>query len=916
MGRLPRSVRLGTGLYTLLLRAMPSSFREEFGSEALADVEDLLEEARRLGVRSMVATTLRTCLDLIVRLPGAWHAAARRSPAADGNGFRSGSTGMGERSMSVMNQLRQAARTLAKKPGFTLVAVLTLALGIGANVAIFTIVDAVLLRPLPYEESERIVEIRHHAPGIGMQELRNSDGMLAFYRENAEFLEQISAFRSGSANLAGDEREAARVRTAVVDPQLLELLRVRPLLGRPFTAADAAPGAPAISLLGHDTWRGRFGSDPSIVGQTIRLDGTAVEVVGVMPEGFAFPDDQVDLYRPMRSAPQPQFGAFGVGAIARLAPETTVEAAQSRLSALLPRLDDYFPGLGAGFAESMSFAVTVATLRDRMVVDVASTLWITMGAVALVFLIACANVANLFLVRAESRQKEMAVRAALGAGRGSLAVSFLAESLLLGVGGGLVGTVLASGGVRALLAATELPRSSEVSVGASSLALAAGLSIVAGLAFGAMPMTRYAGRRFATILREGGRGSTSGRERHRARHALIASQLALGLVLLVGSGLMLRSFVELRAVDLGIEPDGVLTMALNRNAGEDAALAARFYQDAADRVSALPGVEEVGIATRLPLAADAEDGGSFHIESRPREEGEIPPVAHHRAVGPSYFTSLGIPLVAGRGVERADWEERRPVVWVNETMARTYFGGDAIGERITWDPEGEEPSDATAWAEIVGVVGDVRELGITNDEARPYAYLPLLVDGPATIDIETVYLTIELADGMDPMAAAPGVRAAIQELDGGMPITATRTMSSIVDAAMRSTSVTMTVLAIATVMALFLAAIGLAGVISYVVGERTREIGVRLALGASAETVRRMILRQSMVLTAAGVALGLAGALGLTGLMDALLFGVSTTDPLTFLIAPVVLVTVSLIATWLPLSRATRIDPTEALRAE
>jgi len=916
----PASVRLSIATYAVLLRAMPPRYRAAFGADSIADIADLLDEAYRLKGHTVVGTALRACLDLVARLPGEWWATVRSAPVASGwgspQGDLQGRPGTGERVMNVMRELGRAARTLAKKPGFTVIAVLTLALGIGANVAIFSIVNAVLLRPLAYEDSDRIVEVRHHAPGLGMQELRNSEGMLAFYRDNAAFLQSLAAFRTASANLTGDD-EAVRVRMAVLDPELLDVLRARPALGRAFHADDAVPGAPAVVLLGHDTWEARFGSDPSVVGRTIRLDGSAVEVVGVMPDGFTFPDADTELYSVLRDQEVPQFGAFGMSAIARIGRDMTPEAAETRLAELLPRLDERFPDLQSGFLESAAFSVSVAPLRDRMVADVEATLWIILGTVAFVLLIACANVANLFLVRAESRQKEMAVRAALGAGRRSVAMSFLSESLLLGVGGGVVGVVLATGGVRTLLAITDLPRAAEISMDGASLALAALLSVTAGFVFGAVPMTRYAGRRFAQILRDGGRGSTSGRERHRARNALVASQLALGLVLLVGSGLMLRSFAELRAIDPGIDAEGVLTMGLNRNRGETAEVAARFYQQAADGIAALPGVAEVGISNRLPLASEADNGGSFYVEGQPREEGALPPVAMYRAVGPSYFTSLGVPLLRGRAVERSDWEEARAVVWVNETFERQHLGGDAMGKRVSWDTGGtDEPDENTPWAEVVGVVGDVREIGLAEEDLRAFAYLPLQGSGAASIEIETAFLTIRMRDGQDPMAIAPAAQAVIRALDGNVPITATRTMESIVDAAMEDTSLTMSILAVATAMALFLGAIGLAGVISYVVGQRTREIGVRVALGASAGDVRSMILKQSMVVTVVGTTVGLAGALGLTHLLDALLYEVSATDPLTFATASIVLITVSLLATWLPVRKATSVDPTEALRAE
>jgi len=505
--------------------------------------------------------------------------------------------------MNIMGELRIAARALTRRPGFSAVIVLTLAMGIGANVAMYSIVDAVLLQPLPYEDSEQIVEMRHHAPGLGFPELQNSPGMLAFYEENLNAYEATAAFSRSWANLTGGE-EAARVREVTVEPELFRVLRVSPFIGRPFNGSDTQPGAARVALLGHDTWRSRFGSDPGVVGRSIELDGSPVEVVGVMPPGFAFPGDDAEIYTPLYVDPAGPFGEFGLGAISRLAPGVTVDLAQERSQEITSRITEFFPDMEASFLEQAGFAVTVQSRRDRMVADVESTLWIILGTVGFVLLIACANVANLFLVRAESRQKEMAVRAALGAGRRSVVTSFMSESLILGAAGGVAGVGFAILSVPALLSLAELPRASEVSVGPSSLALAAVLSLVVGLVFGAAPLTRYAGRRFGAILRDGSRGSTSGRERHRARNVLVATQLALALILLVGSGLMLRSFAELRSVDLGSGGDDVLTVALNRNAGEDPEIAARFFQDAADRIAGLPGVQSVG-RTRFADATDA-----------------------------------------------------------------------------------------------------------------------------------------------------------------------------------------------------------------------------------------------------------------------------------------------------------------------
>ena len=817
--------------------------------------------------------------------------------------------------MHWMGELRQAARTLAKKPGFTAVSVVTLALGIGANLAIFAIVNGVLLGPLPFEESDRVVEIRHHAPGLGFDELGNSPGTLAFWRENGDFYESMAHFQRGEANLTGSD-EAARVQTLGTAPEIFDVLRVQPLLGRPLNEEDVAEGPPAVALLAHDVWRSRFGGDPAIVGSTIRLDDRPVEVIGVMPPGFFFPDEDTELYVPRYVDPDGAFGTFGLGVVARLGPGVRLEVAQERSDDVLGRISDFFPSLQAEFIEQAGFSVTVRTLRDRMVADVETILWILLGTVVFVLLIACANVANLFMVRAESRQKEMAVRTAMGAGRRRVAASFLGESLILGVGGGVVGVLLAQASIPLLLSLGELPREARVSVDLPVLALAGILSVGVGLIFGLLPVARYSGGRSADVLRDGHRGSTTGRERHRTRNLLVATQLALALILLVGSGLMLRSFAELRAVDLGVEPDGVLVLGLNRISDEDPRVGADFFRRAADRIATLPGVASVGITTSVPLGGGNNNGGSFYIESQPREEDRLPPTAMYRAVDASYFESMGMTLLAGRPMERVDWEEARPVVWVNESFARTHLGDDALGERIAWNTGDDGSEEETRWAEVVGVVEDVREFGLADEDMRPNAYFPLVQGGGAEIDLETAFLTVKMREDRSPTSVVSAARSEIRSLDASVPVSTTRTMADIVSAEMEGVSATMIILAVATGMALFLGAIGLAGVISYVIGQRTREIGVRVALGATASDVRDMILRQSMTVSVLGVLVGLAGAFGLTRLLDALLFHVSPTDPLTFSMAPVVLVGISLLASWLPVHRATRIDPMEALRSE
>lgn len=892
---------------------MPGRVRAQYKAEVTADYEDMLLDAGRRGTLRSWRVGIHGLFDLAARLPMEWWRARRSQPDPShvGRVDKHATLGWGERAMNLMRELKLAARALLRRPGYAAIAALTLALGIGANTAIFTVVDAVLISPLPYPDSDRLVTLRHHAPGIDLPELEMSDGLLRFYQESADFLESIAVYDVNGRNLTGGD-QPAQVQVLDATPSLIEALRVVPAMGRPINQADAAEGAAPVAMLTDIGWRTRFGQDPDILGRLIELDGVSTEIVGVLPAGFAFPDEDPTALVPMRVDPNGAFGAFGARGIARLAPGVSHEQGVRRFKELQSRLSDYFGQPSQEFFDQAGWDATLPRLRDAVVADIQSTLWIVLGTVGLVLLIACANVANLFLVRAEGRQKEMAIRTAMGAGKGAVAASFLSESLLLGLGGGVVGVVLAWVGLEALLAfgPEQIPRLHEISLGVTSLGFATLLSVLAGLAFGSLPLLRYAGNRLAGILRDGGRTNTVGRDRHRARNALVASQLALALVLLVGSGLMLRSFAELRAIDPGFDPEGVLTVGLSRGENEDLEAAARFYQDAADRVAALPGVESVGITTRVPLLASGSNGGSFEIENRVTEENDLPPVAMYRAIGPDYFNSLGIRILQGRDVARSDWEGGPPVVWVNQTLADDRFDGDPIGERIRFDS-----GEGIEFAEIVGVVENTKEFELSEEEHLE-VYLPLVVRSWPYPGLQAAALTVRMADGQSPTALVPSIRRIVNEIDPRVPLTSTRTMDEVVAGSMASTSFTMALLGIATGVALLLGAIGLFGVISYVVSQRTREIGVRVALGAQAGAVSGMIVKQGLSVTVVGTAIGLAAAFALTRVMQALLYDVSATDPATFAVAAALLVAVSLAATWLPARRAARVDPIEALRAE
>ncbi len=511
-------------------------------------------------------------------------------------------------------------------------------------------------------------------------------------------------------------------------------------------------------------------------------------------------------------------------------------------------------------------------------------------------------------MRGESRQKEIAIRAALGAGRGRLAASFLSEAILLGVLGGGLGVGLAGASVRALVAygPAALPRLHDVAIDGTVLALAAAISVAAGLLFGSIPMVRYLGRASGGVFREGARGTTEERERHGARKLLVASQLALALILLVGSGLMLRSFARLRALDLGFDPERVLTVTLSLGEGVEAEAAAQFYQRVVEEVRGLPGVTAAGATNSLPVRPAEISVSSFQLESRLTEEGQLPPIAMLKGVSPGYLEAIGIPLLEGRAVTPSDHSGAYPVVWVNETFARELLDGDALAKRLSFGGVGD-------WGEIVGVVGNARELQLT-EEVRPVAYLPMIQGEWGRVNLSRMVIAVR-TDG-PPLAVLPAVRRIVREIDSSVPLSSARTMEDIVFEAMAPTSFTMTLLSIAAGVALLLGAIGLFGVISYVVSRRTHEIGVRVALGARGEDVQRLIVRQGLGVLAGGVVVGLAGAFVLTRLMGAVLYEVSTTDPWTFAGAPVILAAVSLLATWLPARRATRVDPVTALRVD
>ena len=757
---------------------------------------------------------------------------------------------------------------------------------------------------MPYPESDRIISIRHHAPGINFPELQSSPGLIDLYRASSRTLTHVAGYEKRQANLTGSGRPE-RVRTLAVTPEFFATLALRPALGRAFDESDAQHNSPLVGILTHALWQSRFGADPAIVGRQAQVDGKPMEIVGVMPSYFSFPDPDSRLLVPMWLDPARGFGTFGTYTIARLAPNTPVETARQEVVTIQRQIPVRFPDLTQETLDRFRWSVTLEPLRERIVRDVATPLWILLGSVGFVLLIAGANVANLFLVRAESRRREVAVRAALGASRRRIAVTFLAESLLLAATGGVLGLFLAASGLRALVAfgPAQLPRLNEITVDLTTIAFASILSLAAGVVVGVAPLSGLTRRSFSQVLRDGGRSMTAGRKQHRLRHLLIVGQVAMALVLLVGSGLMLRSVGRLSAVDPGFRPRGLLTAGVSIGRQSDRTSTATSYRRILDEIASLPGVTAVGASNSLPIEATGMNGSSFAIESKPRADNDVPPVTMYTVVSAGYFETIGMPIVAGRAPSPDDGVPGRATVWVNQSFARRFLDDRAIGERIRLDD---------AWLEIVGVVGDVKTFGLAED-VRPMAYLPV---GTPVRAVALDVMQVVLRTTLPPSALASGLRAAVDRIDPSVPLMRIRTMDEIISASLVRMAFTMTLLIIAAVVALMLGLVGLYGVISYIVSQRTPEIGVRLALGAQPGHVRLMVLRQGLGVALVGVVVGLGVAAVATRVMGSLLFEVSTHDPVTFGAAALALTAVSALATYLPARRAAAIDPLDAIRAE
>jgi putative ABC transport system permease protein len=788
---------------------------------------------------------------------------------------------------------RYAVRSLRKNPGFSAVTVLTLALGIGASTGMFTLVNSILLRPLDYPRPERLVVLWEWSPGGDERNVVSPRSFFA-WREQAKSFAGLAATWDRLQNVTGGG-EAEQLRAKATTGSFFSVLGARAQLGRTYRDGEEEA---AVAVLGHRLWRRRFGGDPAVVGRTITLDGQARTVVGVMPADFPSVGTRADLWVPVRLSPETQGRTLQV--VGRLRPGTTLEEARREMSAIGRRLAERYPASHTGWG------VTLVPMHEQVTGDVRPALLVLLGAVGLLLLIACANVANLLLGRAAVRRKEMAVRLSLGATRARLIRQTLTESLVLAGGAGLLGLGLAVWGtgalVRLLPPDLALPRLDEVRIDGRVLGFALGVSLLTGVLFGITPALFGSAVKLAQTLRETARGTTRGRSR--IRKALVVVEVALAVVLLVGAGLLGRSLQRLLEVDTGVRPGQVLTMRLWLSGPQyqEAAPLRSFMARLLPRLEALPGARSAGAEHHLPLTGDRLGHGFHRADRPPPGEGERLST-HIRAVAGDYFTTMGIPLLRGRAFAARDHADAPPVAVVNEELARRYFPGeDPIGKRVRY-----EWSD-TLSVEIVGVVGSVREMGPREEPApaiyRPYAQMPT----------PRVALVIRAAG--DPLALAAAAAAAVREIDPAQPVAEVRTMEEVAAATVARPRLNLYLLGGFAAMALLLAALGLYGVVSYSVTQRSQEIGVRIALGARPGHVLRLVVREGMRLTVLGLLIGLGAALAATHVMESLLFGVSATDPLTLAGVSAFVAAVALLASYLPAFRATRLDPMAALRAE
>lgn len=808
---------------------------------------------------------------------------------------------------TLWQDVRYGARMLVKRPGFTAAAALTLALGIGANTAIFSVVNAVLLRPLPYQEPERLMLLRN-APVFLDSGAESSRGLPPAtewlnWQSHAQSFDHIAAYGafSGGVNLTGGA-EPERIEATEVTPNFFATLGAEPVRGRSFAPEEREPGKNRVAVISYGLWQRRFGGDEQMVGQTIWLNGKDFVVVGVAPAGLQYPS-QVDLWLPVATGRERVISGSVLyyNVIGRLRPDMTLEQARAEMAVFSQHLAEQSDRERPNFQP-----IQVVPLAEQLIKEIRPSLLILLGAVAFVLLIACVNVANLLLARAATRRREVAIRAALGASRWRLVRQLLVESMLLALIGGAGALLLALWGMDSLLALSpaELPRFNEIKLDGQVFVFALLISVLAGLLFGLLPALHGSKVNLSEALKDGGWRIPFGRSFRYARSLLVVSEIALALVLMIGAGLLVNSFIRLRSIDVGFSPENTLTFAVSLPAQkyDNAAKRAAFFQQLLERLQSLPGVEAVGAANVLPLNEKALMALLFTVEGRPQAASFRDQFANYLVASPDYFRSLGIPLVRGRPFSAQDAVGAPPVVIINETLARRHWPDeDPIGQRLSITGE-ETPR------EVIGVVSAIKNFRLTDDTHQEI-YVPYQ-------QVAIPPRAVTLRASSDPLNLVNAVRTEVQALDRDLPLYDIRMMEERVADALAKQRFMLVLFGLFAGMAMLLAAIGVYGVMSYTVTQRAHEIGIRMALGAQGRDVLRLIIRQGMTLALVGVAFGIAGALGLTHLMTSLLYGISATDPLTFISTTLALSAVALLATYIPARRATKVDPMEALRYE
>jgi predicted permease len=825
---------------------------------------------------------------------------------------------------SFSSQLRQVLRRLGRAPMFTAITLITLAAAIGANAVVFGVVEGVLLKPLPYPKAEELAGVWLTAPGVNIKQLELAPSDYFIFREQGQTFQEIGVYGSDSDSVTGIG-EPEQVRALVVTEGVLPMLGVQPFLGRMINHKDDSADSPQTAMISYGYWQNKFGGAPSVLGKTIVVDGKQREIIGVLPQDFHFLDQSDPaLILPYRFDRNKQFlGNFSYRGIARLKPGVTLQQASADVARMLPIVTRSFPappGYSVKLFEQAHIAPNLRPLKQDVVGNVGNVLWVVMGSIGMVLLIACANVANLLLVRVEGRKQELAIRSALGAGRGRIAGELLFESAILGLLGCVLGLGIAYGTLRALvaLAPTGLPRIREIGIDARVVLFTLAASLFASLLIGFIPVFKYAGARLNTGLREGARGMSQSREQHRARNSLVVIQVGLAVVLLICSGLMIRTFRALMHVNPGFSGPAELEtfrVFIPDSEVKEPERAIRMEQEISSKLAAIPGVSSIGISTKIPMDGD----GNFDLlfaEDRHYAEGQIPPVRRFKFMSPGFLSTIGTPLITGRDFTWTDVYEMRGVALISENFAREYWGSpqNAIGKRV-------RAASTDDWREIIGVVQNVYDDGV-SEEPSSAAYFPLITknfDGDTGEGAIGARRFVAFAI-RSPRAGSENfmkdVREAVWSVDANLPLAAVHTVDYFYTQSMARTSFTLIMLGVAGGMALLLGVIGIYGVVAYSVSQRRREIGIRMALGAQPQAVTGIFVRHGLLLSGIGVACGLGASFAVMRLMSSLLFHVSPVDPFTYVAVCVGLVATAALASYLPSRRAAGVDPVEALRAE